>query len=867
MQSNSKTTILILTTAALLLFALFGALTVAADEPVGGTDQPTAPATVDLAVESVILSPPNPHTTVPATMTVVVRNIGTESVLGRRVYLYIDPVDRPPTKDTPATKEFVVGIEWPAGDAMTVEYAEFTFTTSGCNHVVYAVVDPLERVDEIDETNNRLQIDVCVEPEVPGAGADTYEPDDACTNAGAILTDGIPQRRNFSPTGNIDWVKFQVTKDVTYTVTAAGIGAQAWPTISLVDSCGQPPPGAFGTTSRLEIVARNSGTYYVQVENSTPSGDPKDYDPFESSYLFKVQSEGGISGPLPAIATISPAKGLNDRNTNITLGGANFSFPVMVEFCPFQVGVCSRNDCVQLLDASWINSQQLVAIAQANLKTGDYCASVTNDGGRRGFLPKAFTILSGPPELLQVQPNQAYGDKPTDVHVYGFNFADGLQVSIGQTALENLQVVNRTHALGVLPEGLAAGDYDVSASYPGGAVSTLTDGYTVLAPNDDLYGQSQELWVEPVAPRAESPAHIAMIVHRKGGDTPLGNVLVRFSVNGALLGDGALALLSPDGEAATERVAWTPAAEGTYTIQAHIDPADLVNEGSETNNIVTRTVTVLPPAADRLAPRVDSFVISGDADTVTETLVYLDATASDLPNPGGSGVADVRYVEFEYSQGIQLWVQVQDSDWISYTTSHVNKPWTLTPVGGNHFIQAWARDVAGNVSVYPAQDSINYLPPEEFVARNQTRLYRRTLAAGETLDVRLTPVSGDADLYIWPPDWQAGRPPWVSNLSSGAVESLVFQAPNAGVYQIEVYGYSSARYQLNIQSHTGVSRVQPNAAQPNAVQPNAVQPVENVDPNKQKPTAPILDPRSEPPRNLPQTAPPVYRVYLPAATR
>ncbi|MBI3960815.1 MAG: PPC domain-containing protein, partial [Chloroflexi bacterium] len=190
------------------------------------------------------------------------------------------------------------------------------------------------------------------------------------------------------------------------------------------------------------------------------------------------------------------------------------------------------------------------------------------------------------------------------------------------------------------------------------------------------------------------------------------------------------------------------------------------------------------------------------------------------------------------------------------TTSHANFPWVLTPVGGSHFIQAWARDVAGNVSIYPAQDSINYSPPIEFVARNQTRIYRRTLAAGETLNAQLQPVSGDADLYIWPPDWQAGRPPWVSNLSGGAVESLSFQATVAGVYQIEVYGYSSARYQLTIQSHSGAGRSQ-----------TVVAGLGGVDPNKQALTSPSVHPGSEPPRNIPQAAPPTYRIYLPAATR
>lgn len=855
MQSKPKLLILI-GSSALLLFLLFGAFRAAAEEPATPNDQPVAPSTVDLALESITLSPPNPHTTVPATVTVKARNIGTESVPGRRIYIYIDPVDRPPDANTPATKEFVVAVEWPAGDEMTVEYAEFTFANSGCDHVVYAKVDPLDRIAESDENNNLVKVDVCVEPEVPGTGSDSFEPDDECTAAQTISVDGIPQRRNFSPRGNIDWVKFQVTKDVTYTVTAAGIGAQAWPTLSLADSCGGPPPGAFGTTSRLEIVAPKSGTYYLEIENSTPSGIATDYDPFESSYLLKVQSEGGISGPLPAIASFTPGKGVNDRNTNVTITGANFAFPMMVELCTYRMAMCSQSECVQLLDASWVNSQHLLAIAQANLKPDDYCAVVTNDAGRRGELPRAFTILSGPPELQQTSPNRAYGDVATVLHIYGFDFAEGLETAVGGVPLENLQIINRTHAQGVLPAGLSPGDYDVTASYQNGAVSTLTKGFTILAPNDDLYGQSQELWVEPVAPRAGSAAQIGMVVHRKGGDTPLSNVLVRFSVNGGLLGDGAVALLSPDGQAASERVEWTPTVEGDYILTAEIDPNNTVAEGSESNNVVTRTVTVLPPAQDRLAPRVDNFVISGGAESVTDTLVYLDATASDLPNPGGSGVADVRYVEFEFSQGAQLWVQVQDSGWLSYTTSHINFPWSLTLAGGNHFIQAWARDAAGNVSIYPAQDSINYSPPIEFVARNQTRLYRRTLAAGETLSVQLQPVSGDADLYIWPPDWQAGRPPWVSNLSDSATESLSFQATISGVYQIEVYGYSSARYQLTIQTQRGVNRLSANAVQPGG-----------EDPNKPKLTKPSVDPSSEPPRNLPQAQPPTYRIYLPAAVR
>jgi hypothetical protein len=161
-------------------------------------------------------------------------------------------------------------------------------------------------------------------------------------------------------------------------------------------------------------------------------------------------------------------------------------------------------------------------------------------------------------------------------------------------------------------------------------------------------------------------------------------------------------------------------------------------------------------------------------------------------------VSDLRYIEFEYNQGARLWLPVQDSGWISYSLASTNYAWTLTPVGGIHYIQAWARDGAGNISHYPYQQSVNYLPPSDWVGRNQTRVYRRALAQGASLQVVLTPVSRDPDLYVWPPDWQEGRPPWVSNLSGSEVDELTFTAPVSGVYQIEVYGYTAARYQLSI---------------------------------------------------------------------
>jgi len=277
-----------------------------------------------------------------------------------------------------------------------------------------------------------------------------------------------------------------------------------------------------------------------------------------------------------------------------------------------------------------------------------------------------------------------------------------------------------------------------------------------------------------------------------------------------------------------------------------IDPGGTIPEASEVNNTVTRTVTVLSAAADGQAPHVDALVIDGGRETVTDTLVHLYATATDYPLSGGEGVRDLRYIEFEYSQGARLWIPVQDSGWVSYALSSANYPWALTPVGGIHYLQAWARDGAGNVSHYPYQQGVNYLPPSDWVGRDQTRVYRQRLAQGASLQVTLTPVWGDPDLYVWPPDWDDGRPPWVSNENGGATEQLAFTAPVSGVYQIEVYGYTASQYQLGIATEATIAA-------------SVMQSPTSVK-GKPWPLSPAIPIRGAPPWDLPQAS---FAVYIP----
>ena len=409
------------------------------------------------------------------------------------------------------------------------------------------------------------------------------------------------------------------------------------------------------------------------------------------------------------------------------------------------------------------------------------------------------------PTLLDVRPNQGRANVPNDVNVYGGNFARGATVRVGETAL-NTTRVDGTLLQAVVPAGLSVGIYDVTVTNPDGGTATLANAYTVFeTSSDDLFGNDYELWVDPPSPHAGEVSQVGLIVHRQGGKQTLSDVAVRFylgdpNAGGTALGDGAISLLSPRSSASTSGVAWTPG-EGEQTLFAVIDPDNRVAEAIESNNVASRRVVVLPPAPDEVAPRVESAAVNSGSPATVDRNVALDATAVD-PAPG-TGVAALRFVEFEYSQAANQWVPVQESDWLGYEAARSSHAWRLIPSTGMKYLQTWAVDGAGNISIFPFGALINFLPPEHAVSGDQSRIYRYALRQGQTLTARVEPLAGDPDLYVWAPDHEM-RPPWVSN-GTGGNDEVSFVAPVDGTYQVEVYGYTAAKYRLIVDvTETGV---------------------------------------------------------------
>ena len=136
-------------------------------QPLGTPDlaaRAVAPAAFpDLAIQSLTLSPPNPAPGQPATITIVIKNVGTTALWdGFYTYLYVDPAQRPPSPTTPDTNYVGWFLGLSPGATFSWSYTDYTFATAGCDHVIYAWVDRDDSIQEESEQNNLAKLDVCV---------------------------------------------------------------------------------------------------------------------------------------------------------------------------------------------------------------------------------------------------------------------------------------------------------------------------------------------------------------------------------------------------------------------------------------------------------------------------------------------------------------------------------------------------------------------------------------------------------------------------------------------------------------------------------------------------------------------------------
>ncbi len=489
---------------------------------------------------------------------------------------------------------------------------------------------------------------------------------------------------------------------------------------------------------------------------------------------------------MPAVTQLLPVEGDNSRSTSLTVLGNNFEATPEVRLGPYL-----------LADVTYLDSQRLAVTVPAFLPPGDYDLIVTNPDGRSAVFTAGYRVTTDEITLQEVRPDRGWTDVATEIHVYGMNFAQGATVFLDATALET-EYVDATHLQAAIPANLLApGSYAVTVVNPGGDEDTQANAYTVVArDSDDLFGFSYEFWSQPNALRVGQSALLGIVVHRQGGEFALVDVPVRFylgapSAQGQLLGVTSLESLVPDHQMSTPGITWTPTEPGNYTLYAVIDPDNQIPETDETNNVLMRSVTVMPLVTDVLPPQIDELSINDGALIATSRDVRLSVRATDQE----SGVRAVKFVEYKYIAGVDRWIPVQESTWLDYVGAPATYDWRLVDTPGIKYILAWVSDRAGNVSESPVLAGINYLPAQpDTLAAGEARVFRYPMAIGEQMSAFVMPRSGDPDLYVWPPDHET-RSPWISQQESGPDE-VSFVAPVAGEYQVEVHGITDAVYEL-----------------------------------------------------------------------
>lgn len=105
-------------------------------------------------------------------------------------------------------------------------------------------------------------------------------------------------------------------------------------------------------------------------------------------------------------------------------------------------------------------------------------------------------------------------------------------------------------------------------------------------------------------------------------------------------------------------------------------------------------------------------------------------------------------------------------------------PWQLANRRGIRYLQVWAADRAGNISPQPKRSYINYVPATLQVDANAPIL-RYELREGDGIAIRVQPLSGDPDIYLWAPDaLTLPRAPWYSNGGGAQTDRLNVVAPD-----------------------------------------------------------------------------------------
>jgi hypothetical protein len=492
------------------------------------------------------------------------------------------------------------------------------------------------------------------------------------------------------------------------------------------------------------------------------------------------------------------------------------------------------------------------------------------------------------PRVFKVQPGQGVNDDVVRINIYGAHFIPDSRVYLlpansgfqsgnpdstlpsGAIRLRSMWI-SRFQLMAKIPEGVRPGMYDIAVkTYPGLPAGVLENAYLALSSDpfdtDDLTAEPYNLWTAPETARIGEQSTIGLRVHRLGGMSGLPPFSVDFYVDEVVpshfIGRATVPGISPSSSANTSGVSWTPHEGGEVTLIAIIDPDNQIRETNENNNRIERTIVVRRlHADDHTPPQASNLQVNNGAEEISDPDVTLTVEGTD-PGEPSTGVSQVLYVELQWLSNVGAgrgsWYPVKWSDWLPF--GEQPHEWTLYPVPGLRYMQAWVADGAGNISSRPAMRRVSYIPAADEVSQGETRVYRKFVSANQCLRVTLVPAgsSMDPDLYVWYPSYTSYNSNFTYSINGpGQTDEVVIQPTESGLYQIEVDGLTDATYQITIDVQAACAAASgmtfESAAATGAKQP------------RNEPTIPVDD---EPGDNvMSPDSPGEYLLFLPTTAR
>ena len=266
---------------------------------------------------------------------------------------------------------------------------------------------------------------------------------------------------------------------------------------------------------------------------------------------------------------------------------------------------------------------------------------------------------------------------------------------------------------------------------------------------------------------------------------------------------------------------------GTVTVT--VDPEDELSEANEDDNDADRRVRLRNAPSDNTSPTVNAVYISddnpfNDNDAITAVRdVKVKIQASDPTgnnNATPSGVAKYCIVRYTYDVVNRRWIESACSFAVlpapeAGTTDTFIVSTQLQAREGVAYAFVWIKDKAGNISRRPGFDVISFIPSSVIqINRNDVRIFRIPLTAGQSLKLDFAIQSGDVDVSVFDDfkDPNATRIA-VSANNGTAPESVTLTGP--GDFQVEVDAIVNSRF--TVATTTAVEAVAASSASPSVI--------------------------------------------------